>query len=79
MLFLTSSESIEAQFCEELEQVWLQLKTKDEFAQVYGILYLWFSIAVELVIIPHKVKLQKIHLMLNKGKIYTSIFSLLFY
>ena len=50
----------------ELEQVRLQLKTKDKFAQMYGIFYLWFSIAFQRFLIPHKVKL--LQTSVSKGR-----------
>ena len=46
----------------------MQLKTKDKFAPVYGILHLWFSITFKPFLIPHKVKFLQIHMKLNKVK-----------
>ena len=53
-----SCESVEASLCAELENVGMQLKTKDKKCHTFEQIYLWFSIAVELVLIPQKVQLH---------------------
>ena len=57
-LYLALRESVEASLCAELENVGMQLKTKDKKCHTFEQIYLWFSIAVELVLIPQKVQLH---------------------